>query len=118
MAWGVLIVCGLVLWAACGAVYAMGREVWPGDMPEAVRLSVAPAIAAAVTVADMLVSPDFNALTRAAGFTLIVAALDALVLGPVVDGGRAMFRSAMGAWLPLAAIFAASYVTGLFSPIS
>ena len=51
MALVALIVCALVLWAACGGVYAMGRDVWPSEMPEAVRLSAAPAIAAAVTLA-------------------------------------------------------------------
>jgi disulfide bond formation protein DsbB len=117
MAWGALIVCGLVLWAACGGVYAMGREVWPGEMPEIVRLSVAPAIAAAATLAHKIAAPDFSALTRAAAFALIVAALDALVLGPAVDHSRKMFRSALGAWLPLAAIFVASYLTGAYGPM-
>ncbi len=117
MAWLALIVCGVVLWAACGGVYAMGREVWPSEMPEAVRLSVAPAIAAVVTLAHKIAAPDFSALIRAAVFTLIVAALDALVLAPAVDGHRAMFRSAMGAWLPLAAIFAASWITGVYGPM-
>jgi disulfide bond formation protein DsbB len=117
VAWLALIVCGLILWAACGGVYAMGREVWPSEMPEAVRLSVAPAIAAVVTLAHKIAAPDFNALTRAAVFTLIVAALDALVLAPLIDGHRAIFRSATGAWLPLAAIFAASWLAGVYGPM-
>ena len=93
----------------------MGREVWPGEMPEIVRLSVAPAIAAAATLAHKIAAPDFSALKRAAAavLALIVAALDALVLGPAVDHSRKMFRSALGAWLPLAAIFVASYRPGL-----
>ena len=57
MGWGVVIVCGLILWAACGGVYGMGREVWPGEMPEAVRVAVAPVIAAGATLADKLVAP-------------------------------------------------------------
>jgi hypothetical protein len=114
MGWGAVIVCGLILWAACGGVYAMGREVWPGEMPEVVRLAVAPAIAAGATLADELVAPGVDALMRAAAFTLIVAALDVVVLAPLVDGDRGMFRSALGAWLPLTAIFAASLFTGLF----
>lgn len=117
MAWLALIACGFVLWAACGGVYALGRDVWPSEMPEAVRLSVAPAIAAVVTLGHKIAAPDFSALVRAAVFTLIVAALDALVLAPVVDGHRAMFRSAVGAWLPLAAIFVASWFTGVYGPI-
>ena len=116
MGWA-LIVCGVVLWAACGGVYAMGREVWPAEMTEAVRLAVAPAIATGLTLADKLVSPDLDPLTRAAALTLIVGALDAVALAPLVDGDRAMFRSAYASWLPLAAIFLASWLTGRFGPM-
>ncbi len=114
MGWGAVIVCGLIVWATCGGVYAMGREVWPGEMPEVVRLAVAPVIAGAATLADKLEGPGFNALMRAVAFTLIVAALDMIVLAPLIDGHRGMFRSAFGAWLPLAAIFVATLLTGLF----
>ncbi len=117
MAWLALIGCGVVLWAACGGVYAMGREVWPTEMPEAVRLSVAPAVAAVVTLTHKIVAPEFNVLLRAAVLTLIVAVLDALVLAPVVDGNRAIFRSAIGVWWPLAAIFVASWITGVYGPM-
>ncbi len=116
MGWGAVIVCGLIVWAASGGVYAMGREVWPGEMPELVRLAVSPAIAAGATLADKLVAPGFNALTRAAAFTLIVAALDLVVLAPLVDGHHGMFRTALGGWLPLAAIFAATLLVGLYTP--
>lgn len=114
MGWGAVIVCGLIVWAACGGVYGMGREVWPGEMPEIVRLAVAPVIAAGLTLADELIAPGINSFMRAVAFTLIVAALDVIVLAPLVDGHRGMFRSALGAWLPLAAIFAATLLTGAF----
>ncbi len=114
MGLGAVIVCGLIVWAASGGVYAMGREVWPGEMPELVRLAVTPVIAAGATLADKLIAPGFDSLMRAVAFTLIVAALDVIVLAPLVDGHRGMFRSALGSWLPLAAIFAATLVIGLF----
>lgn len=117
MALVALIVCALVLWAACGGVYAMGRDVWPSEMPEAVRLSAAPAIAVAVTLAHEIVAPDFGVLARAAAFAALVAALDAFALAPLVDGGRALLRSAVGFWLPLAAIFVATALTGAYGPI-
>ncbi len=117
MAWVALIVCGLFLWAWSAGVFAMGREIWPGDMPEAVRLSVSPAIAAAATLAHKIAAPDFPDLTRAAAFVGLVAILDALVLAPVVDRSYAIFRSAIGSWLPFAAIFLASYLTGGFGPM-
>ncbi len=117
MAWVVLIVYGLVLWAASAGVFAMGRDIWPGEIPEAVRLAAAPVVASAATVAHKIMAPDFNALVRAAAFTLIVAALDALVLAPVVDRNRAIFGAALGSWLPFAAIFVATYLTSAFSPM-
>jgi hypothetical protein len=117
MAWVALLVCGLVLWGSSAAVLAMGRDIWPGEMPEAVRLATAPAIAAAATLAHKIVAPDFDAVLRAAAFTLIVAALDALVLAPLLDRSHAMFRTALGSWLPLAAIFLASYLTGAHGPM-
>jgi hypothetical protein len=117
MAWVALIVCGVALWAACAGVYAMGHEVWPGEMPEAVRLAVAPAIAVAAALADKVVARDENSLVRAAGLTLIVAALDLIVLAPLLRRKLMVSRSALGFWLPLAAILAASYFAGVFAPI-
>jgi hypothetical protein len=116
MVWGVLIACGLVLWAAAGGIYAAGREIWPREMPEAVRLATAPALAAAVTVAHKLAGRDFSPLLRAVVLTLIVIALDALILGPRIDGDRALFRSPF-AWATFAAILAASWTAGVFAPV-
>jgi len=116
-AWGASIVCGLVLWAGCAGVLAFGREVWPGEMPEAVRLAVAPAIAAAATVAARIAAPGVDALVRAASLTLIVAALDALLLSRTLGGAGGIVRARFGFWLPLAAIFVSSWLTGQFSPM-
>ena len=40
-----------------------------------------------------------------------------VALAPLVDGGRALLRSAVGFWLPLAAIFVATALTGLYGPM-
>jgi hypothetical protein len=117
MGWVALIVCGLLLGAASGGIYAMGREIWPSDMAEAVRLAAAPVIASAVTVADKIAAPDSDALFTAAAFTLIAGALDGLVLAPLVDRDFGMVRSAVGFWLPLGAIFFASLLTGVYGPL-
>ena len=116
MVWGVLIGCGLILWASAAGIYAFGREIWPAEMPEAVRLATAPAIASALTVAHKLTSAQFPALTRAVTLTLIVVALDTLVLGPVAGGDRRLLRNPMG-WLTFAAILVASWITGVFVPM-
>ncbi len=116
MAWVALIVCGLVLWGSSAGVLAMGRDIWPGEIPDAVRLAVAPTIAAAVTLAQKIAAPDLDAWVRAVGLTLIVAALDALFLARLVDRRDGLAGDALGGWLPLAAIFAASLLVGLFAP--
>lgn len=117
MAWGASIVWGLVIWTGCGGVLAFGREVWPGEMPEAVRLAVAPAIAAAATVAARIAAPEFGALAQAALLTLVVAALDVLFLSRKIGGDRGLLHARFGFWLPLAAIFVSSWLTGRFAPL-
>lgn len=116
MAWVALIIGGLVLWGSSAGVLAMGRDIWPGEIPDAVRLAVAPTVAGAVTLAQKIAAPDLNAWIRAVGLTLIVAALDALILGRLVDRREGLARDPLGGWLPLAAIFAASVLVGLFAP--
>ncbi|RBP14380.1 hypothetical protein DFR50_109134 [Roseiarcus fermentans] len=117
MAWGAVIVCGLVLWAASGGVLALGREIWPAEMPEAVRLAVAPALAAAATLADKLATPLLDPLLRAVALTAIVGTLDAFLIAPLIVDDRVVLRAGFAYWAPLAAILCASWLTGRFGPM-
>ncbi len=116
MAWVALLVFGLILWGACGGVIAFGRQIWPMDMTLGVHLAVAPAIAAAVTMAHRIVAPEFSPLLRAAAMTGLIVALDALVVAPLFERSYTMFRSPLGTWLPFAAIFLASWAAGALLP--
>ena len=44
--------------------------------------------------------------------TGLIVALDALVVAPLFERSYAMFRSALGTWIPFAAIFLASWAAG------
>jgi hypothetical protein len=112
MAWVSLILLTFVLWAACGAVIAVGRRVWSLRTTLLVHLFAAAAFAFAAAAAHKLLAPDFDPVVRAAVMTALIVALDALVVAPLFERSYAMFRSALGTWIPFAAIFVASWAAG------
>jgi len=111
MAWISLILLALVLWAACGGVIAIGRRVWTLQTTLVVHLFTAAAFAFAAA-AHKLLAPEFDVVGRAAAMTGLIVALDALVVAPLFERSYAMFRSALGTWIPFAAIFLASWAAG------
>ena len=113
MAWVSLFLLALLVWAACGGVIAGGRRVWSMQTTLIVHLFAAAAFAFAAGAVHKLLAPDFDAVTRAAAMTGVIVALDALVVAPLFERSYAMFRSALGTWIPFAAIFVASWAAGL-----
>ena len=113
MAWISLIVLALALWAACGGVIAIGRRVWTMQTTLVVHLCAAAAFAFAAAAAHKLMAPDFDIVGRAAAMTGLIIALDALVVAPLFERSYAMFRSALGTWVPFAAMFLACWVAGV-----
>jgi hypothetical protein len=75
-------------------------------------LLVAPIIAFLVSALDKLLATEFDPLLRAIAMTAIVVVLDLLVVAPIFERSYAMFRSAIGTWIPFAAIFLASLAAG------
>ena len=112
MAWISLIVLALALWAACGGVIAIGRRVWTLRTTLIVHLFAAAAFAFAAAAAHKLMAPDFDIVGRAAAMTGLIIALDAAVVAPLFERSYAMFRSALGTWIPFAAIFLAIWAAG------
>jgi hypothetical protein len=112
MAWFYLFGLGLVLWALCGAVIAVGRRIWSLDTTLYVHLAAAPVIAFLMTLVHAALAPDFGPLLRAIALTSLVIVLDAVVVAPIFERSYAMFRSFIGTWLPFAAIFLASWAAG------
>ena len=113
MGWISLILLALVVWDACGAVIAIGRRVWTLQTTLVVHLFAAAAFAFAAAAAHKLLAPDIGALARAIAMTGLIVALDALVVAPLFERSYAMFRNALGTWIPFAAIFLASWAAGV-----
>jgi hypothetical protein len=116
MAWLYLIGLALVLWGVCGAAIAIGRRMWSIDTTLRLHLVAAPAIAYLVAAAHRELAPQFDPLLRAAAITITVMLLDALVVAPLFELSYAMFKSAIGTWLPFVAIFVAAWAAGVLSP--
>jgi hypothetical protein len=113
MAWAYLIGLGFVLWAACGAVIAIGRRIWGLDTTLRIHLVVAPIIAFVVSAAHKLLAAEFSSVLRATVITGLVVILDAVVVAPLFERSYAMFRSLIGTWIPFGAIFVASLAAGM-----
>ena len=113
MAWVSLVALSLIVWAACGGVIAGGRRVWTMQTTLVVHLFAAAAFAFAAASAHAWLAPDFDPVVRAAAMTALIVALDALVVAPLFERSYAMFRSALGTWIPFAAIFLASWAAGV-----
>ena len=116
MAWVSLVALSLVLWGACGTVMAVGRRLWSLDKTLRVHLIAAPTFGFLVSAVHKLLAPQFGALPRAAAITGVVVTLDVLVVAPLFERSYAMFRSAIGTWLPFLAILLASWAAGILVP--
>ena len=116
MAWVSLFALGLILWAACGGVMAVGRRIWTIDIALRVHLAIAPVLAFLVSAVHKMLAPEFDSVLRAIVITGLVIVLDAIVVAPLFERSYAMFRSVIGTWLPFAAIFLASWAAGMLAP--
>ncbi len=113
MAWLSLFASALVLWAACGAVMALGRRLWTLATALRIHLIAAPIIAFLVSAVSTMIAAPFDPMLRAGVMTGIVVVLDATVVAPLFERSYAMFRSLIGTWMPFVAIFLASLAAGL-----
>ena len=93
MAWVYLVGLGLVLWAACGAVIAIGRRIWTLDMTLRVHLVAAPVLAFLLSAIHKSLAAQFGPVLRATVMTGLVVILDAVVVAPLFERSYAMFRS-------------------------
>ncbi len=109
MSWTYLLGTSLALWGACGGVIAIGRRIWSLQTTLYVHLVMVPIFAYLLSAVHRLFFPEFGSLLRAAVMTAVVVALDISIVAPVFERSFAMFRSFLGTWLPIAAIFLASW---------
>ncbi|HUI95269.1 MAG TPA: hypothetical protein VLX44_05920 [Xanthobacteraceae bacterium] len=116
MTWIALLGLGLVLWAACGAVIAIGRRLWTLQTTLRVHLVAAPIVAFLVAALHKRAAAELDPWQRALALTGLVVFLDVAVVAPLFERSYAMFRSLIGTWLPFAAIFVASLAAGILIP--
>jgi hypothetical protein len=109
MLWTYLLGASVVLWGACGGIIAIGRRIWSLRTALYVHLIAAPVFAYFLSSFHKLLFPGFDALLRAGVMTGVVIVLDISIVAPLFERSFAMFRSILGTWLPIGAIFLASW---------
>ncbi len=113
MVWSYLVGLALLVWGACGAVMAIGRQLWGLQTALRVHLFAAPAITFLLSIAHARLDPACGPALRASVVTALIVALDALVVAPFFERSYEMFKSLIGTWIPFALIFIASWTAGL-----
>ena len=113
MAWLYAASASMVVWALCGAVMGLGRQLGTLRTALLVHLATAPIFSFIASAIHELWYPSFDPLTRAGIVVGVVIALDAAVVAPLLERSYAMFRSVLGTWLPFLLIFAASWLAGV-----
>ncbi len=114
---GALVLHGAVGWAFCAA--AMGALSWAMSVGVAllVHLFVAPIVFLFVARRYFRYRGAREPLPVAAAFTATTALLDLVVVAGAIQRDTAMLRSVLGFWLPLALIFAVTYLVGWIESI-
>ena len=87
----------------------MGRRIWSLRTTLYVHLIAAPAFAYVLSTFHKLMFPGFDMLLRAEVMTGVVVLLDVSIVAPLFERSFAMFRSFLGTWLPIGAIFLAGW---------
>lgn len=100
-------------WALCGAVMGIGMLLMPLHNALLLHLFAAPVIFAMVSLSYHKKVPSARPLLVAAGFMVIVMAMDFFLVAMVIQKSFAMFRSFLGTWLPFGMIFMSSWRTGM-----
>ena len=106
-----------IVWFACGLTIALGREALGVETSpsQSTRSPPRPSQRSCPCRSTSSISRLTTPLATAAFFTLFIVLLDALVVAPVFVGSYAMFSRPLGTWLPLLSIFAATYLTGVWT---
>ena len=96
MAWVELVGLALSLWAACGAVIAVGRKLWSIDTTLRVHLLAALVLAFLAAALHRELAPAFDPLLLAPAITIIVMLLDALVVAPLFEAATPCSEASSG----------------------
>ncbi len=108
----IVLVHGIAGWAWCGALIAVGRQLFSMEAALIIHAIGGPAGFALVAWHYYRRFGYTTPLQTAAIFLGVVIGMDLLLVAPVFEGSYAMFTSTLGTWLPFALIFTATNVTG------
>jgi hypothetical protein len=109
----ILPVLGVIGWAYCGALIAIGRQYLSMTTTLWIHAIGAPIGFVLISYVYFRSFAFTGPFTAACWFVAIALLLDLFLVAPFLEGSFAMFMSPLGTWIPLAAIFAATYFTGL-----
>ena len=111
----VLLVHGLVAWALCGTIIAVGREITSMETTLIIHAIGAPIIAVAVSLVYFKKFNYTTPLQTAIAFLAVIVFMDFFVVALFIEKSFEMFTGVIGTWLPFALIFTATYLTGLYA---
>jgi len=107
-----LVAHAVVIWLVCGLTVAIGRPLLGLQPTLWIHAMVAPSVAVLVSIFYFRRSAAATPLFTATVFAGVAALLDSTLVALVFEKSYAMFSSILGTWIPLASIFAATYLTG------
>ncbi len=109
----------LIGWALCGAIVAIGLQLWSMETTMIVHALGVPIIYLVVSGVYFRWFAYTTPLQTALIFLANTVLIDFFVVSLLIQKNLDMFRSPIGTWLPFLLIFLTTYVTGsLVSPIS
>jgi hypothetical protein len=108
----IIVAHAIVGWALCGAIIAIGRQIFSMQTTLVIHAIGAPLLFALLSFFYFKKFGFTTPLQTAIVVLAIVIGLDLFVVAMVFEKSFAMFASVLGTWIPFALIFAATYVTG------
>ncbi|MFQ6087616.1 MAG: hypothetical protein ACE5K0_01770 [Candidatus Methanofastidiosia archaeon] len=105
---------GFVVWALCGAIIFIGREITTMESTLIIHAIGAPIIAATISLIYLKKFNYTSPLQTAIAFLSVVILLDFFVVALLIEKSFEMFRSILGTWIPWALIFTSTYLTGSY----
>jgi hypothetical protein len=109
----VLLLFGVVGWAACGVVFYVGERIFKTYLAIVIHFLLAPAIFAVLSYFYFKYFNLTSPLKTAVIVTSMVIGLDFFVVALLVEKDFQMFTNVMGTWLPFLFIFITVFTTGL-----
>lgn len=104
----------VAVWAFCGAIMGIGPQIMSMETTLVVHAIGGPLGAAIAALIYFRFFGDVTPLALATAFVGVALTLDFFVVSPLFVGNYGMFASAIGLWIPMALIFATTWLTGSF----